>query len=176
MLGSRSGRLRHFRASVEPPNFEALDFARPTTVADVPLAGAQIPFGLSLRLKTSRATSAVSCAHRRSKSTSYGVNIRGAGEVTSLRLSKAIEGVAELLAPPALEVAPVLFSEFMKLLLRRIQSGRIGLARQPDRADHCATVVLNPTAQIRQVALGGCFNACPASRHDHRTTNSPRPK
>ena len=51
----------------------------------------------------------------RSKSISYGVNIRGAGEVPSLRLSKAREGVAKVFPPPFLEVRPVSLLEFMQL-------------------------------------------------------------
>ena len=62
-------------------------------------------------------TSATSLAHCRSKSISYGVNIRGAGEVPILRLSKSIEGVAEVFPPPVLEVPAALLSEFMELLL-----------------------------------------------------------
>ena len=62
-------------------------------------------------------TSATSFTHFRSKSISYGVSIRGAGEIPSLRLSKAIEGVAEVFSPPLLEVPPMLLSEFTELLL-----------------------------------------------------------
>ena len=62
-------------------------------------------------------TSAVSFAHRRSKSISYGVNIRGAGETPSLRLSKAIVGVAKLLKPPLREFRSVLSFELTVLLL-----------------------------------------------------------
>ena len=62
--------------------------------------------------RTSCASRAISALLRLSKSISYGVNIRGAGEVPTLRLSKAIEGVAEVFPPPFLEVRPVSFSEF----------------------------------------------------------------
>ena len=71
----------------------------------------------SLFARTSCVTSATSFAHCRSKPISYGVNIRGAGEVPSLRLSKAIEGVAEVFPPPLLEVPAVRLSEFMDRLL-----------------------------------------------------------
>ncbi len=71
---------------------------------------------LPLLAKTSPATSEASFAHCRSKSISDGVSIRGAGEVPSLRLSKSIEGVAETLLPPLLEVQSAFPSEFMELL------------------------------------------------------------
>ena len=97
-------------------------------------------------------TAATSLADCRSKSISYGVNIRGAGEVPSLRLSKAIEGVAEMLAPPLLEVPPVSLSEFMELLLRNLQLGGVRLASQTDRANDVTSLLLDPTAQIGQRA------------------------
>lgn len=69
-----------------------------------------------LLAKISPATLEASITHSRSKSISDGVSIRGAGEVPSLRLSKSIEGVAEMLPPLLLEVRSVYPSEFMELL------------------------------------------------------------
>ena len=57
---------------------------------------------------------AISFKLRRSKSISYRVNIRGVGAIPSLRLSRAIEGVAETFAPPGFEVLPLSLSEFME--------------------------------------------------------------
>lgn len=59
-------------------------------------------------------TCAISFKLRRSKSTSYRVNIRGAGAIPSLRLSRVIEGVAETASPPRFEVFPVASAEFME--------------------------------------------------------------
>ena len=59
---------------------------------------------LSLRLRTSIVTFDISCALRLNNSSSYSVNTRGAGEVPSFRLSKSIEGVAELVFPPVFKV------------------------------------------------------------------------
>ena len=106
----------------------------------------------SLLARTPRETSTASFTHSRSKSISYGVNIRGAGEVPSLRLSKAIEGVAEILAPPPLEVSPVLLSELMELPLRNVQLGGVGLTSQSDRANDLACILLDPASQIGQGA------------------------
>ena len=57
-----------------------------------------------LLAKISCATRAASSLLRRSKSSSYGVNIRGAGEAPSLRLSTAVEGVTEMPPLPFSEV------------------------------------------------------------------------
>ena len=105
---------------------------------------------VSLSANILRVDSAISWALRRSKSISYGVNVRGAGEVPSLRLSKAVEGVAETLLPPPLELGPVFPSELMDLLLGWIQPRRIWLARQSDCADNLAALLLDPSAQIGQ--------------------------
>ena len=67
-----------------------------------------------MRARTSPATSEASFAHCRSKSVSYRVNIRGVGEVPSLRLSKVIEGVAETVPLPGFEILPLSLSEFME--------------------------------------------------------------
>ena len=104
----------------------------------------------SLLARTSCVTAATSFADCRSKSISNRVSIRGAGEVPSLRLSKAIEGVPELLSPPLLEVRAVFLSELMELFLCRVQLRRVGLARQRDRADDDAIALLDPAAQVRQ--------------------------
>ena len=71
--------------------------------------------GPPLPARTSRTTSATSLLLRCSNSISDGVNIRGAGEVPSFRLSKAVEGVTELVPPPQLKVRSALFSELMQL-------------------------------------------------------------
>ena len=99
---------------------------------------------------TSRVTSAISRTLCRSKPTSYGVNIRGAGEVPSLRLSKAIEGVAEVIPPPCFEVRPMPFLEFTYLLPVRAQLGRVGFAGQRNGTDYLAAPVLDPASQIGQ--------------------------
>ena len=79
-----------------------------------------------LLARTSWATRAISALLRLSKSTSYGVNSRGACEVPSLRLSKAVEGVSDIFPPPFLEVRPVSFLEFMSLLPGGVQFGGAG--------------------------------------------------
>ena len=70
--------------------------------------------GLFLRAKTSRATWAISFLLCRSNRISYGVNIRGAGEVPIIRLSKAVEGVTPF-PPSFFEVWSVSLSDFMAL-------------------------------------------------------------
>lgn len=74
---------------------------------------------------TSSSGSHASFAHCFSRTISDGVNIRGAGEVPSFRLSKAIEGVSEESFPPLLEVFAVFLSEFMNLLPGRAESFKI---------------------------------------------------
>ena len=68
----------------------------------------------------------------------------------SLRLSKAIEGVAEMLLPPLLEVCPVFLSELMELLLFGVQLCRIVLPRQGDRVHHPAALFPDTSSQIGQ--------------------------
>ena len=99
----------------------------------------------SLFARTSCVTWAASFAHCRSKSISDRVNIRGVGEVPSFRVSKAIEGVAEVFLPPRFEVRPVLPSEFMESFLRRVQFGRVRLAGQADCADHQTSLLSRPS-------------------------------
>ena len=70
--------------------------------------------GLSLRAKTSCATWAISFLLCRSKWISYRVNIRGVGEVPSIRLSKAVEGVTPF-PRSFFEVWSVSLSDFMAL-------------------------------------------------------------
>ena len=70
-----------------------------------------------LLANTAAADWAISSALRRSKSISDGVSIRGAGEIPSLRLSAAVEGVAEMRLPSLLEIRSVLVSEFIELFL-----------------------------------------------------------
>ena len=86
--------------------------------------------------RTSPAISEASFAHCRSKATSDGVNIRRAGEVPSLRLSKAIEGAAEMFLSAFFEAWAAFPSEFMVLSLREIQFRRIRLSGQPDGVDN----------------------------------------
>ena len=64
--------------------------------------------------RTSCATWAISFLLCRSKSISYRVSIRGVGEVPSIRLSKAVEGVTPF-PPSFFEVWSVSLSDFMAL-------------------------------------------------------------
>ena len=66
--------------------------------------------------RVSRAIWAISLLLRRSNSISDGVNVRGAGEVPSFRLSEAVEGVTEPFPPPLLEGRSVLLFDLMQLL------------------------------------------------------------
>ena len=72
---------------------------------------------------TSRVTCATSALLSLSKSISNRVNTLAAGEVPSLRLSAAIEGVADLLPPPLFEVVSMSVLWFIELLLRGRKSG-----------------------------------------------------
>ena len=103
-----------------------------------------------LLARTSSTTWTASLTHCRSKAISDGVNIRGAGEVPSLRLSRVIEGVAENLLAPVLEACAVFLSERMELLLCGVQLCRLEFSRQGDSAHHPATLFLGPFSQIRQ--------------------------
>ena len=89
--------------------------------------------GFRLFSNSARVVCAISLALCRSKSISDRVNIRGAGEVPSFRLSKAVEGVTEGLTPPLVEVSSVLLSELIQLLLSWVQLGRIAYSGQGDR-------------------------------------------
>ena len=103
---------------------------------------------VSLFTKTSLAASITSCAHCRSRPISYCVSIRGAGEVPSLRLSKAIEGVTEVFAPPLLEVVAVFLFELMDLVLRRVQLRRVGLPSKRERANDPVATLRQPGSQL----------------------------
>ncbi len=89
----------------------------------------------SLLARASLMAWAISLALRRSKSISDCFNIRGAGEIPSLRLSKAVDGVSEMFLPPLFEVLSVFLSEFMEMLIVGGQLSRAGLAGQADGAD-----------------------------------------
>ena len=71
--------------------------------------------------------SAISFLLRRSKSISDGFSIRGPFQIASFRLSKAVEGVTKLVAPPVLEFHAVSLSKGIQLLLRRTESTEYSL-------------------------------------------------
>ena len=75
-------------------------------------SGSEVSQSLSLN-SVSLTTSDTSLLLRCSKPTSYGVSVRGAGEVPSLRLSKAVEGVTEPLSPPAFKLRAVLLPKLI---------------------------------------------------------------
>ncbi len=87
------------------------------------LRGQVLDVSSSLLPVISFVTSATSCAHFRSKPISDAVSIRGAGEIPSLRLSKAIEGVAELPPPPVFKGFSMFRPKLMELPFRRCQLG-----------------------------------------------------
>ncbi len=105
--GFYPGCLRHRRSP------DSVTMSRKTSLQSL-----HAPVSLSI---TSLATSAISLLLCCSNSISYGVSIRGAGEVPSLRLSEAVEGVVEALPPPLLKIRSVLFAEFMQLAPGGIQ-------------------------------------------------------
>ena len=152
--GVQFDRRWHLRSAVSLPSTGNRAFGRRRRPVREPVGETllQVFDVPPLFARTSPATSEASFAHRCSKATSDGVNIRRAGEVPSLRLSKAIEGVAEMFPPPFLEVRAVFPSEFMELFLREIQFCRIWLSGQPGRADDRAALFRDPAAQIRQCA------------------------
>ena len=73
-------------------------------------------FASSVIERISRTTSAISLALRRSRRISYGVNIRGAGEYPTMRLSSAVDGVIECLPAFARDVESVSSSDALHFL------------------------------------------------------------
>ncbi len=61
--------------------------------------------------------STISFLLRRSKSISDGFSIRGPFQIASFRLSKAVEGVTKLVAPPLLKFHAVSLSKGIQLIL-----------------------------------------------------------
>lgn len=68
----------------------------------------------SLRARSSPTSREISRLLDRNKSISDGVNIRGPGEMPSLRMSAAVEGVTEVLLPPLFEAGSVFLFELMR--------------------------------------------------------------
>lgn len=71
----------------------------------------------SLRARASPISRDISRLLDRNKLISDGVNIRGPGEIPSLRMSEAVEGVTEVLLAAISKTGSVLLSELMKLAL-----------------------------------------------------------
>ena len=84
-----------------------------------PVISLKFSQALSLRLRTSTVTFDISWALRLNNSSPYSVNTRGAGEVPSFRLSKSIEGVAEVVFPPLFKVNVIRLARSVPPLFRR---------------------------------------------------------
>ncbi len=84
-------------------NRRTVRMARGLLCPEIRREGSQLSGG-EPAANTSRVTCATSALLSLSKSISNRVNILGTGEVPSLRLSEAIEGVADVLSPPLFEV------------------------------------------------------------------------
>ena len=92
--------------------------------------GAQLVQTPSLRLRTSIVTLKIAWALRLNNSFSYSVSIRGAGEAPSFRLSRSIEGVAEVVSPPLFEGLPTGFSQLLQLIIAWCEFSRMVFASQ----------------------------------------------
>ena len=107
-------KTRHVRRAIDPWSLEEQATASPQTPEGA-IHGRQCPDASPSLRNAFRVAWAISLALCRSNTISDRVNIRGAGEIPSLRLSLAVEGVIEADTPAFPEIPSGLSSEFMRL-------------------------------------------------------------
>ncbi len=93
-------------------------------------------------------SSAISTMLRRNNSISDALSIRGPGEVTSLRFSKAVETVTEPAEPPPFEFGSMFAPECVEGGGLQAKPGRVRLSGEYASADHQATAGQDVTPQV----------------------------